>query len=217
MAAIFIEITGWGDSSSTAEAQGPAPEPESTVAIPEEHHVSPTLAPVSNGIQGAEEIETSDPSVTLVEEKPSGLPSEGVYLNPVSQEATVGQTISINVEARLTDCGISGSEIELEFDPAVFQVTGFVTEGVLGSNPLIGMEEKNNQAGVLRYALARRGPTQVTTLAEVIAIIDFKVMDSASIGSYNLILKDVKLTNEKFEEITGFVVQDGSVKVVPLT
>jgi len=75
------------------------------------------------------------------------------------------------------------------------------------------MEERDNERGLLRYALARRGPTQVPASDEKLASITFKVNNSTPNGLYALTLTDVQLTDENFSEIVDFPQRDGVVTV----
>jgi len=194
--AVFIAITGW-DSESTTEVTMSVTEPTSLPeSIPENNPVSlPEETPESNSAQSA--------------------PIAGVYIEPFSMQADRGQEISVDVMANLANSGISGCEFTLEFDPSILQVNDLVAGDLLGADPLVGSESKDNQSGFVRYAIARKGLTQVTDSVGMLASIKFYIMDSADNGPSSLILSDVKLTNEIFDEIPGLQIQSGSIYVAP--
>jgi hypothetical protein len=194
--AVFIAITGW-DSESTTEVTMSVTE----TTLPTE----PTL--------------DSTP-VSLVEETPmasnaQSVPIAGVYVEPFSMEAGRGQEISVDVMANLSNSGISDCEFTLEFDPSVLQVNDLVAGDLLGADPLVGSESKDNQSGFVRFAIARKGLTQATDSIGVLARIKFHIVNSAASGPVSLIPSDVKLTNERFDEIPGLQIQSGSIYVAP--
>ena len=240
MLAAFVAITGWDGASHTVKAQNPVaaseissepvhqaapisiPPPKKTPDVKPEISPLPKETPVATAelVPLPKESPADEPESTLTfNETTKGtiavLPGVVVYIDLFPQVAHPGQEINISVNAIANTCGISGSEIMLEFDPAILQIAGLSADGVLGSNPLVGMEEKDNRNGILRYAVARKGRTQITASAETLAGITFRVTDSARSGLYNLTLKEVRLTDEKFEDITEFEVKSGSLEVVP--
>ena len=208
--AALVGITGWDGTTPPAEALqkaiDKANEPQQPDSTPE-----PETRPEPLAVPEQPMVTSESP---LPEENTMDDPSPRVYIAPAHLEAKSGQEISFNVEARFTDHGISGSEIQLKFDPGMMHLIGLSTDGVMGSKPLIGLEEVDNHAGMLYYALARRGATQNMASTEVLANIKFKIADSAVSGSYALTLAKVKLTDEEFEELTGFDIQGASVNIV---
>jgi hypothetical protein len=140
---------------------------------------------------------------------------EGIRVISSPQKASSGQEIAVIVEIHTTGQGISGSEIALEFDPLAFEVTGLAPGDLMGNGPLVGAEEIDNQNGIIHYALARKGITQITDSSGVLAIINLRITDSATGGTCNLTLKEINLTNERFEEINGLPVQNGVVEIAP--
>ncbi len=194
--AIFIAITGW-DGESTIE--------EVTMSVTE-----PTVSTEPNH----DNITVSSPEENAETNNVQSAPIAGVYIEPFSMEARRGQEVSVDVMANLDNSGISGSEFSLEFDPSVLQVSDLVAGDLLGDDPLVGSESKDNQSGVVHFAIARKGLTQVSDSIGVLASIEFRILDSAVSGPSSLVLNDVKLTNELFDEILGFQIQSGSVYVV---
>jgi len=193
--AIFIALTGWGNKTAVV-----------TTSITES---SSQIASTPDSMHKIQPPKTPQP-----EKLPPSF-AEGIYISPASLEISKGEDFNINVMAKFANYGISGSEITLDFDPSVFQATDLIEGDLLGANPVVGTEEKDNQVGMTHYALARKGATQITDSDGVLATIKFHVLDSAPNGTHNLTLTEVKLTDQKFKEITGFDVQNGSVEVVP--
>jgi len=158
------------------------------------------------------------PSVTEAtsETSPASQTQEkGIRVITSPQAASSGQEIAVIVEVSATGQGVSGGEIIMQFDPSVFQATGLTPGDLLGTSPLIGAEEIDNQNGIISYALARKGTTQVTDSTGSLAVITFKVSDTGSGGTHDLTLKEINLTNERFEEINGLPVQNGIVEIAP--
>jgi len=73
----------------------------------------------------------------------------------------------------------------------------------------------NNEEGVIRLALARVGKTPVPSPPGILAKVNFKVLDSATSGTYELKLTKVGLADENFQDITDFPVQGTSIKISP--
>jgi hypothetical protein len=51
----------------------------------------------------------------------------------------------------------------LTFDGGAMEIASIEPGDLLGSNPLVGLKEIDNQAGTVKYALARMGATSVPT------------------------------------------------------
>jgi hypothetical protein len=146
---------------------------------------------------------------------PPQIPAEGFYLNPTSIELQPGQTLSINVEVKSSRWGASGGEINLAFNPAVLQVVDIETGDFFGSSPIVGLKRVDNQGGIVRLALARVGETAVPSPPGVLATVEFRVLDSAASGSYEIELTSVGLADENFQDITGFNIQGATIKISP--
>ena len=137
----------------------------------------------------------------------------GVYISPSSQEASPGQVVTIEVKVEPSAYGVSGGEIHLSFDSTAMKVIGYEAGDLLGATPLVGLKGLNNDAGMLKYALARSGDTPVPTQTGVFMVIDFEVLDTVETGTYHLQLVKVGLADEEFKEIEELNVQDASVEI----
>jgi len=140
---------------------------------------------------------------------------EGVYLHPAMLQVHRGQEVSLNIKVNLSGRGVSGGEINLSFNPSVLRVTDVELGDFLGSSPVTGLKQLDNEAGVVRLALARVGTTPVPSPAGVLATVHFTVLDSAASGIYDLELTKVGLADENFQDITGFTVQGATIKITP--
>lgn len=155
---------------------------------------------------GGEQV--AEPPITSL-----SIPEEGVYLNPTFIEANPGEELIINIEVRPSGWGVSGGEIKLVFDADVLQAFGIEAGDFLGSSPIIGLKQLDNQAGEVRLALARVGETGVPSPSGVLATVEFKVLDSADSGIYEIELTVVGLADENFQDISGFTVQGAIIQI----
>jgi hypothetical protein len=146
---------------------------------------------------------------------PSPIPNEGVYLTPTFIELQPGQALSLKIEVKPSGWGASGGEINLAFNPAVLQAVDIEAGDFFGSSPIVGLKRVDNQAGVIRLALARVGETPSSSPPGVLATVNFKVSDSATGGTYDLELTKVGLADQNFQDITSFTVQGASIKINP--
>ena len=144
---------------------------------------------------------------------PPSEPAEGVYLSPVLIEAHPGDEITLEIKVKPSGWGVSGCEVNLDFDPDVMEALAVEPGTFLGDTPLVGMNRIDNQSGWITLALARVGETSVPSPAGVLATVNFKVLVSATSGSYELDLTKVGLANEGFQDITQFTVQGTSINI----
>ena len=156
---------------------------------------------------------TSEPTPSVILMPTPSTPSEGIYINPPTQKVTIGQEFSIDIAANIPGQEISGAEIELEFNPETMEIIDVTHGSLFGSDPLIGIEDIDNEAGVLHYVLAQKGITPDLLSNGLIASVRFKVMDTANDGSCDLTLIKVNLTDSEFEDIINFKIQNGIVQV----
>jgi len=144
---------------------------------------------------------------------PLSEPAEGVYLSPLLIEAHPGDEVSIEIKVKPSGWGVSGCEVKLDFDPDIMEALSVEPGTFLGDTPLVGMNRIDNQSGWVTLALARVGVTSVPSPAGVLATANFRVLDSARSGSYELDLTKVGLANEDFQDITQFTVQGTIINV----
>jgi hypothetical protein len=147
------------------------------------------------------------------EPTPPSIPGEGVYLNPTFIEAKPGQALSINIEVKPSGWGVSGGEVNLAFNPAVLKAVDVEPGNFLGSSPIVGLRQMDNQEGIARLALARVGIAAVPSPAGILATVEFRVLESATSGTYEIELTKVGLADENFQDLTGFTIQGASIRV----
>ena len=143
------------------------------------------------------------------------LPEEGLYINPVYLEVQPGDIITVSLEIKPVDWGVSGADIEIEFNPAVLDATGLEPGDFLGDTPLIGLKQIDNDAGILRLAFARAGVTVAPSSAGQLAVIRFEVSKSVKVGKYELTPTKVCLIDQNFTEIAGIKFQGASINIIP--
>lgn len=140
-------------------------------------------------------------------------PKGKVYLEPPSLNVQRGQELSINITVEPSGWGVSGCEVNLSFNSTVLQGVNIKVGEFLGSSPLIGLEDIDNQAGVVRLVMARVGMTTAPSPPGVLAIVYFSISDSAAGGTYDLELTKVGLADENFQDITGFTIKGARIKI----
>ncbi len=197
--AIFVGVTGWDGTTdtyvSTSASEGVSSTP-SVVPTPED--VPPPLPQTPSE-------ESTAPVVALT----------GIYIDPQYFEIKPGEEFSVNLIADLTGRGVSGCEVVLEFDSTVFQLTDVVSGDLLGTDPLIGTKNMDNTTGKVRYAIARKGMTDVTASTGVLSTFSLLVLNSAPSGSYDLTIGDLMLTDHDFKEMAGYEIHSGYIEVIP--
>ncbi len=139
--------------------------------------------------------------------------TNAVYLTLPSAEAEPGEELEVRVDVNLKDRGISAGEILFTFDGGAMEVVSIEPGALLGANPLVGLNEIDNQAGTIEFALARTGSTSVPTPPGVFALVKLKVLESAETGTYELELSEVDLADEDFNDITGLKVTGAQVSI----
>lgn len=152
-------------------------------------------------------------SIVLVVTSCAVPPKGGAYIIPPSQEASSGQVVTVEVKVEPSNYGVSGGEIHFSFDATAMAVLSYEAGDFLGDTPLVGLEELDNEAGTLKYALARMGESPVPTPPGRFMIVDFEVLDTAESGTYHLQLAKVSLADEEFEDIEGIDIQGASVEI----
>jgi len=84
---------------------------------------------------------------------------------------------------------------------------------LLGSSPLVGFKEIDNEIGTVRYALARSGPTTAPTQEGNFATLTFRASANAENGTYAIRVVNVGLADESFNDISGITTSSGSIVV----
>jgi hypothetical protein len=133
-----------------------------------------------------------------------------VYVEPASIELKPGQEFIVKIDVNPRDKGISSGEVNVSFNPDLFELVDAAPGDLLGPSPLMVKKVDN---GFLRYAVARVGPTGPPTPQGVLAEIRFKVKTTSSTGSYIIELLGIALADEKFNTIADISIDNRLVKV----
>jgi len=120
-------------------------------------------------------------------------------------------TVEVFIDPR--NYGISSAEVEISFDPEVFQAVEVMPGELLGRKPLHGVLDVDNKAGVIKYALARLGRTQPPSPAGTFAFIQFRVRKEAPRGDHTISIVKASLTDEAFRNIPNIKVESAVLRV----
>jgi len=108
--------------------------------------------------------------------------------------------------------GISGGEINLKFDPQVFEALEIKAGNLFGNDPLEGIKKIDNKEGTIKYALARKGETKVPSQAGFFAVFTFKVKNNR-VNKSGLIFSKVGFSDENFQDIKEIKTQGATIKI----
>jgi len=137
-----------------------------------------------------------------------------VSVDPASQSVSADDTFTVDVAVNPAGYGVSSGEINVAFNADAMQVECIESGDLLGVSPLVGVEEIDNVAGTIKYALARVGPTTPPTPTGAFATVTFTVKSDAPAGIYDIDITTVGLADENFEDLPEITVIDGEVTVV---
>jgi len=164
--------------------------------------LSGILAACSCG--GEEAAATPSPTPMLV----------GVYLTPATQQAKLGQDVTVQVEIDPGLRGVAAGRIHLAYDNSVLSVSSISPGFFCGATPLVGFKEVDEEAGVLGYALARVGKTTVPSSPGIFATVKFHVLGEAKLGNSSMTIKYIELGDENAKSIDDIGVADAIIEVV---
>ena len=184
-----ISILACGGSSAT-NAPGTA-EPQAT---------SPQTSPTS----------VSDSFDTPVPTSTSSISTPGktvtISMTAESSDGRPGNDVTISISVDPNGRGISGVQVEVEYDPGVLKVERVETRTLLGDDPVEIGPLIDSERGTIDYIAARIGPTAAPTAPGVFAIVVFQALQTARPGETLVSLTDVKIPDENIEEIAdGYV------------
>ena len=205
---------------------GPSPTPTSTPRP--EPTATPTLVLKATPIPTGEQPSgLPDPTPTTPVAKGSPVPPstsptpEPVLIGLAStvREVRRGQEFSVDLTINPQARGISGVEVQMEYDPAIFQVIDAPPGDLLGQKPqevqsVLPVVNIDNGSGILQYSDARVGPTQPPTPQGLLATMNLRVLQTATAGrEASLRITHFKIADENIEEI-GDAVAAAELKVV---
>jgi len=140
-------------------------------------------------------------------------PSPVVSVSPASQTVDPGDTFSIDITVVPDGEGIAGGQLDFAFDASVMQVDSVTAGDLLGASPIAVGPFIDNVSGTVSYALGRQGTTTPPTPNGTFATITMTMNGDAPLGTYDLNITNMGLTNETFAEIAGIVMNDGTVTI----
>ena len=135
---VMMVAAACGSDDETSDA----PQPSPTFSVP-----VPTSAPLA----------TTVPSTPPLSSQPNVF-----FWPPETRTDSSGEAV-VDIWVNTGSFGISGGEVTLSYSGSTCSVRGFAPGALLGSNPLVGHESIDNDAGRAVLALARVGPTQPPT------------------------------------------------------
>lgn len=110
-----------------------------------------------------------------------------------------GEEVEVRLALVPVSQGLSAVDVEITFDPAVVQVLSVEPGDLLGTEPLVVVKEIDNENGVVRLAMARRGASPTPSPGGTLAHISVQVSETATSGSTTTVeLRAVKLVDEAF-------------------
>ena len=212
LATCLLFAVGCNGASPTA-----TPTPTSTPTPTLAATPSPTLAaqPVATATPTIAPPGVPTPTPTGVEPTPGPqAPTSPVVIAMVSsvREVRPGQEFSVDVTLDPQGRGISGVEMEVRFDPAVFQMLDVVPGQLLGEKSdelrgIIPIVDIDDGAGTLRYADVRLEVTQPPTPSGILATMKLQVLESAPAGRTALLsITEVKIPDENIQEIHDILI-----------
>jgi hypothetical protein len=118
----------------------------------------------------------------------------------------------VKVKVEPNQKGISGGEINLKFDPEVFEVLEIKAGDFFGKDPLVGIKTIDNKEGTIKYALARKGETKVPSQAGIFANLLLKAKNAKTSKS-DLTFSKVGFSDENFHDIKEIKTQGATIKI----
>jgi ABC-type Fe3+-siderophore transport system permease subunit len=142
-------------------------------------------------------------SYSLINAAPN---SVTLSFNPSTISAQKGKEYSIVLMVDPGNYGISGGEIQIKGDPSAISFTSVDPGGLLGNNPITGINMIDSQNGTVVLAIARIGPTTKPTPSGNMLTVKFTVPGTAKAGTYQITITQVGLADSEINDIpTGSI------------
>ncbi len=110
-----------------------------------------------------------------------------------------GEEVEVRIALVPVSQGLSAVDVEITFDPAVIQVLSVEPGDLLGAEPLVLLTEIDNENGVVRLAMARKGASPTPSPGGTLAHVSVQVPETATSGSTTTVeFRAVKLVDEAF-------------------
>ena len=137
----------------------------------------------------------------------------GASVSVDSRDVSLGDIFTIDVTVNPEGEVVYSAQYDMEFNPAILQVTDQDTGGFLtqdGENSIPVKNAYNNTIGKIEYGETRMGVTFGVTGAGVLATITF---EAVSAGSTDLVFSNVVVGDPSAQPIEGVVLNNGKVNV----
>jgi hypothetical protein len=137
----------------------------------------------------------------------------GTSVTVDSRDVSVGDTFTIDVTVNPEGKVVYSAQYNMEFNPAILQVTDQDTGDFLtqdGKNSITVKNAYNNTIGKIEYGETRMGVTSGVIDAGVLATITF---EAVSAGSTDLVFSNVVVGDPSAQPIDGVVLNNGQVTV----
>ncbi len=141
------------------------------------------------------------PAPTSTSSSPTPGKTATISMTTNSSDVRPGDNVTISISVDPSGRGISGVQVEMEYDPGVFKVERVETRTLLGDDPVEIGPLVDSERGTIDYIAARIGPTAAPTTPGVFAIVVFQALQTARPGETSVSLTDVKIPDENIEEI----------------
>ena len=136
-----------------------------------------------------------------------------ISVEPSYQNVLQGDTFTVNITVDPADAEVMGAQYDLYFNNMLLNATEQTNGTFLcqdGASTIIVTNEINNTIGLVGYGETRIDVDYGVTTPGVLSTITFKAMEP---GTSNLSLSNVVLSDPLGGEISGVVVNNGSVKI----
>lgn len=166
---------------------------------------SPTPTPNPTPLPTPEPTATQTPRPTATA-TPSPTPRASAepaiaWLTALVPRVAQGEEFSVVVEVDPQGRGISAGQVVVRFPPDVFSMVSASPGRLLGDRPLVGTRQVDDDAGLLRLAVARWGATSVPSDSGALVTIRFLVRPDVRPATYSISVDSIALSDEGFADV----------------
>jgi hypothetical protein len=141
-----------------------------------------------------------------------------VLLIPAEETVSAGDTFTLDVEVDPSLYGITAGDVEIFFEPAVFEAIDIQPGDLMGTDVIMGSRKMDNTAGKVSIAVGRVGTipaSSVPTPAGTLATVQIKVKDGVSPRGVSIVITSIGLADQEFSAITSITKSFTRVTIVP--
>jgi len=143
------------------------------------------------------------------------VPTLSVRVLPATTTVNQSDTFSVDVIVNPLGNQVKGVDVILKFAPNAVQLDSVDIGSFLGSTPLPVISNIDNTNGTLELAYAVKAGNPAVTATGTFATLNFKVKSNAPLGTSNLDINSVVLSDSDGNTISGVAMFDGTVTVNP--